>query len=74
MQNDYLSNKKKYISNIEFKNYQKKNQYPIEHKKVDINNLLNRIKLDQKKKIKDNFIYMGLISFIIVTTAFVTIL
>ena len=50
MQNDYLSNKKKYISNIEFKNYQKKNQYPIKHKKVDINNLLNRIKLDQKKR------------------------
>jgi hypothetical protein len=61
MQNDYLNNKKKYsIKNLDEKKSQV--QFKINNKtKVDINKLLNRVKIEQKNKKKENLAIIGLV-------------
>ena len=60
MQNDYLNNKKNYDSKIKIEKPSQDHQRskPII---VDINKLLNRVKLDRKKNIKKNFFKFGFI-------------
>ena len=61
MQNDYLNNKKNFY--LKIKTEKPSQDYhsskPII---VDINKLLNRVKLDRKKNIKKIFFKFGLIS------------
>ena len=61
MQNDYLSNKKKFsIKNLE----EKKEKFKIkvsQKNKVDINKLLNRVKVENQIKKKQNLIITGLV-------------
>jgi|TARA_B110000914_G_C15424808_1_gene428368 hypothetical protein len=73
MQNDYLNNKKKYISNREIENLPKKNYYKFKQKNVDINKLLNRIKLNQKDQVKENCMVAGIMSFVIIAIALIAI-
>jgi len=61
MQNDYLNNKKFYSENND--NY----------KKVNINKLLNKLKIKKKKNIKENWIFAGLIISVISITGIVII-
>lgn len=61
MQNDYLNNKKKFsIKNLE----EKKEKFKIkvsQKNKVDINKLLNRVKVENQIKKKQNLIITGLV-------------
>ena len=65
---------KKSISQIgKLKIYQKKNYYKFKQKNVDINKLLNRIKLNQKDQVKENCMVAGIMCFVIITIALIAI-
>lgn len=71
MKNDYLNNKKKYDSNIK-KEYKLKDKiFPIslKSKNVDINSLLNRVKIIEKDQKKENFILLGWVCLVFSVTA-----
>ena len=61
MKNDYLNNKIKYSLNADL-NTTHKLQKIIKSNNVDINKLLNRLKIDQRNKKKENLILTSLIS------------
>ena len=63
MLNDYLSNKKKFILNKNKKNsYSKHNTIS---RNVDINKLLNRIKISKKNEKKESWVLLALATLII---------
>jgi ribosomal silencing factor RsfS len=63
MLNDYLSNKKKFIFNQNKKNsYSKHNTIS---RNVDINKLLNRIKISKKNEKKESWVLIGLATLIV---------
>ena len=64
MQNDYLSNKKKINLNNEIK-FLPLTQKDLKVSIVDINKLLNRVKIEEKNKVKKNLIIVAFLSFII---------
>ena len=64
MQNDYLINKKRY--DLDQKKIILSNpRNSVRSKIVDVNKLLNRIKLNEKKDHKENLILFSLISVVI---------
>ena len=73
MQNDYLNNKIKINQNKEIKNTIQINSLP-KKKIVDINKLLNRVKIKENQKKKDNFLLLGISSLIICIIAFMAFL
>ena len=70
MQNDYLNNKRKYDSNIQ-KKYILKNRINLNStntKKpsdVNINKLLNKVKVDKKNQKKEKLIFLALATLVI---------
>jgi hypothetical protein len=64
MQNDYLINKKRYDLDQK-KIILSKPRNSVRSKIVDVNKLLNRIKLNEKKDHKENLILFSLISVVI---------
>ena len=73
MQNDYLNNKKIYYkSNINLKKSRIQNSFDT--KKVNINELLNRVKNEKKNKIKENWILVSVLLGVISVTGFIAIL
>tara|TARA_E500000178_G_scaffold297917_1_gene304836 strand:+ start:220 stop:462 length:243 start_codon:yes stop_codon:yes gene_type:complete len=80
MQNDYLHNKKKHSSeNLEKEskkdNYLKFDKKNLDQKnKVDINKLLNRVKVDRKKKNKENLIIAGLVCLVVALIGIISII
>ena len=66
MQNDYLTNKKNYNSNkLNHKEYFAKNRNDTKSKNVNINKLLNEVKINKKNKKKESWILFGLATLII---------
>ena len=73
MLNDYLSNKKNYILNKPQKNYFSVPK-TLKSKKIDINVLLNKAKVEEKNKKKENLILFALTFFVVgVMGIFITI-
>ena len=75
MQNDYLNNKKNYNSN-KIKKYPLQDQYSHSQKpiNVSINTLLNRVKIDEKNRKKEDLILFGFVVLVIsVTGIFVVV-
>ena len=74
MQNDYLNNKKNYSSN-KIKKYPLQDQYSQSQRpnKVSINTLLNRVKIDEKNKKKENLILFGFVVLIISVAGIFTV-
>ena len=73
MINDYLSNKKNYTSKINNKNYFPTTKI-LKSKKIDINILLNKAKVEEKNKKKENLILFALTFLVIsVMGIFITI-
>ena len=73
MQNDYLNNKKIYYkNNINLKKSRIQNSFDT--KKVNINELLNRVKNEKKNKIKENWILVSVLLGVISVTGFIAIL
>jgi len=64
MKNDYLSNKKNYKIN-KLNKYHSQKYNIIKSKNVDINRLLNSVKINEKNKKKENFILFGLATLVI---------
>ena len=76
MQNDYLNNKKKYNLDNQ-RNNTPKNFLPkksIKANNVDVNKLLNRVKSNEIKKKKENFILLGWICIVVGITGIFIIL
>jgi len=67
MQNDYLSNKKHYNVNNHNK-YHSQNYDTLKSKNVDINKLLNGVKINEKNIKKENWILFGLATLILLVT------
>ena len=65
MQNDYLNNKRKYSLKADLKTTHKLEKI-VKSNNVDINKLLNRVKIDQRNKKKENLILISLISSVLV--------
>ena len=73
MLNDYLNNKKNYILNKPQKNYFSVPK-TLKSKKIDINVLLNKAKVEEKNKKKENLILFALTFFVFgVMGIFITI-
>ena len=64
MQNDYLINKKSIKLKQEIKTLTSIEFLP-KNKSVDINKLLNRVKINEKKKKKENILMLGIATFIV---------
>ena len=70
MQNDYLNNKRKYDSNIQ-KKYILKNRINLNStntkkpSNVNINKLLNKVKVDKKNQKKEKLIFLALATLVI---------
>jgi hypothetical protein len=73
MKNDYLNNKKKYSSYRDLKNLDKKLQNPTP-KNVDINKLLNRVKIKEKTIKRENMIMFGFTTLILSCVLIFTVL
>lgn len=72
MQNDYLNNKKSYYSNRHRAEKNQKNKN-LKSSVVDINILLNRIKITKKNKKKENLFLLGIASLAISVVGIVVI-
>jgi hypothetical protein len=73
MQNDYLNNKKNYSLNHLKINYPIK-QKILKPKNVDINELLNGVKINEKNKKKERLVFFGLATLLVgVMGIFITI-
>ena len=75
MQNDYLNNKKDYNSN-KIKKYLLRGQYSFIQRpiNVSINTLLNRVKIDEKNRKKEDLILFGFVVLVIsITGIFVVV-
>jgi ABC-type taurine transport system substrate-binding protein len=70
MQNDYLNNKKKINQKKETKNTVQINSLS-KKKTVDINKLLNRVKIKENQKQKDNLLLLAIASTVIGIAAFI---
>jgi|TARA_B110000444_G_C18707872_1_gene532249 hypothetical protein len=64
MQNDYLINKKSIKLKQEIKTLTSIEFLP-KNKSVNINKLLNRVKINEKKKKKENILMLGIATFIV---------
>tara|TARA_B110000467_G_C18213209_1_gene418693 strand:- start:590 stop:811 length:222 start_codon:yes stop_codon:yes gene_type:complete len=73
MQNDYLSNKKKYTSDYN-NEYEFKTKLISKPKIVDVNVLLNKVKIKEKKLKVENLIVLSIIVLVISTFGIVLIL
>ena len=79
MQNDYLSNKKKYDSVIQ-KKYNLKNKPStnfINSKKpnnVDINKLLNKVKINEKNQKKEKLILLSIASLVLGVAGIISVI
>tara|TARA_B100001142_G_C13903269_1_gene488730 strand:- start:241 stop:459 length:219 start_codon:yes stop_codon:yes gene_type:complete len=71
MQNDYLNNKKRYTLDKLQKSYPTINQSSI--KSVDINKLLNRVKIEKLKKKKENLVLSIILLCIFSITLFISL-
>tara|TARA_B100000795_G_C22693628_1_gene396645 strand:- start:70 stop:300 length:231 start_codon:yes stop_codon:yes gene_type:complete len=76
MKNDYLSNKKFFELNKEksFRQTTHLNKNLIKPINVNINTLLNRVKINEKNKNKENLILLGMAIFVLSIIGFITIL
>ena len=73
MKNDYLSNKKKY--SLDYDNeYELKTKLISKPKIVDVNVLLNKVKIKEKKLKVENLIVLSIIVLVISTIGIVLIL
>ena len=73
MKNDYLSNKKKY--SLDYDNeYELKTKLISKPKIVDVNVLLNKVKIKEKKLKVENLIALSIIVLVISTIGIVLIL
>ena len=52
-------------------NQRMRNKYNSFHSKVDINDLLSRVREDEKKQKKENLVFVGLIGSIVVITGII---
>ena len=52
-------------------NYNKINNSTSPNRRVDINDLLSRVRDDEKKQKKENLVFFGLIVFVIVITGII---
>ena len=52
-------------------NYGKANQINAQTNRVDINDLMSRVRDDEKKQKKENLVFFGLISSVIVITGII---
>ena len=52
-------------------NQRRPNKYKSFHSKVDINDLLSRVREDEKKQKKENLVFFGLVASIIVITGII---
>jgi|TARA_B100000795_G_C22578525_1_gene352888 hypothetical protein len=79
MQNDYLTNKKKYDSVVQ-KKYNLKNKSItnfINSKKpnnVDINKLLNKVKINEKNQKKEKLILLSIASLVVGVAGIISII
>ncbi len=74
MQNDYLNNKKNYNLNKIKKNpLQGKYIHSQKPKNISINTLLNRVKIDEKNRKKENLILFGFVVLIISVAGIFTV-
>jgi len=79
MQNDYLTNKKKYDSVVQ-KKYNLKNESItnfINSKKpnnVDINKLLNKVKINEKNQKKEKLILLSIASLVVGVAGIISII
>jgi len=73
MKNDYLSNKKKYSSDYD-NEYELKTKLISKPKIVDVNVLLNKVKIKEKKLKVENLIVLSIIVLVISTIGIVLIL
>ncbi|MDC1159213.1 hypothetical protein OAS96_00660 [Candidatus Pelagibacter sp.] len=64
MENDYLINKRSIKLKQEIKTITSIEFLP-KKKSVDINKLLNRVKINEKKKKKENILMLGIATFIV---------
>ena len=64
MENDYLINKRSIKLKQEIKTLTSIEFLP-KNKSVDINKLLNRVKINEKKKKKENILMLGIATFIV---------
>ena len=64
MQNGHLSNKKNYTSN-RYSDYIHTNHAKLKKENVNINKLLNGIKINKKNKKKESWILFGLAALIV---------
>jgi len=75
MQNDYLNNKKNHnLNKIKKHPLQGKYNYNQKPKNVSINTLLNRVKIDEKNRKKEDLILFGFVVLVIsITGIFVVV-
>ena len=79
MQNDYLNNKKKYDSVIQ-KKYNLKNKSSINFinskkpNNVDINKLLNKVKINEKNQKKEKLILLSIASLVVGVAGIISII
>ena len=79
MQNDYLTNKKKYDSGVQ-KKYNLKNESItnfINSKKpnnIDINKLLNKVKINEKNQKKEKLILLSIASLVVGVAGIISII
>jgi len=76
MKNDYLSNKKIFELNKEnnFKYITPVKKNSVKPINVNINTLLNRVKLKEQNKKRENFILLSMVVSILSVIGFITIL
>ncbi len=64
----YLFMSGEQITNRKFNDSLKENQYLDKHKKVNINVLLNKIRIDKKREQLETIVFIGLIAVVAITT------
>ena len=76
MKNDYLSNKKNFELNKEknFKHIPPVKKTSVKPITVNINTLLNRVKIKEQNKNRENLILLSMVATILSVIGFITIL
>ena len=72
--NDYLNNKKEFFTKKSNDNEVTKQLKLSPKSKVDINKLLNRVKVEKKKKKKENLVIIGLVGCAITIIGIISLL
>ena len=74
MINDYLNNKKDFFTKKTNDNKITRQLKLSPKSKVDINKLLNRVKVEKKKKRKENLVIIGLVGCVITIIGIISLL